>query len=548
MADAMNTTGMSTATALGLSTVGQPTYPIKPSAPAPAPQAVAPAAAPVAPAAAPVAPAPTQKLPGAPASAKPVSAPPEDPYEKQLNELFKKEQDNLAEVKTNAQQIPLLEQQQKIDEAEIRRKEQAAINEIKDPIYHEQNRIIEEQRNADKPFIPTKESVGEIALMFTLIGMIGSALGSTKSTQSALAAQNAMTGMLQGWQKGMADDYKQQKDIYDENVNYLQRSLALSQKALDNYTQNVIAGKISEAQSQYQIELAAAGNATAAARAKQAGALASGELIKSQQSFAEKMAALQEKKRENLEREADRRMALEDRRQMYLDRKGPTLTEGALEFAATQSLFTGVTPAGLARQGAGAFNAFYNKKFEIATRLGIDSGIAGAMAAGYASNKTALSALTKVETAIDAQERTMLDNIKVAQKAAPGALPSAIPFLNRWYQSGSKALGSEGAPEYAAAIITVADEYAKIISGSTGAAGSTDAARKQAVDIITPYLNSGQIDKVYEVLRQDAENKRRDYRAVRESLLTDIERPSIPGYQGAPGAPGGQTAPTVSNW
>jgi hypothetical protein len=190
--------------------------------------------------------------------------------------------------------------------------------------------------------------------------------------------------------------------------------------------------------------------------------------------------------------------------------------------------------------------AYENYVAQKAKALGIGPKEAAAFQAGLGSNKVALNAITKVSRAVEAQEKTMLDNIKVAEKLAPDAQKSTIPFLNKWAQTGSTALGMKGAPAYAAAIITIADQYAKIISGATGAAGSTDAARKQANDLLSQYLNDGQIGAVYEVLKADSENKRKEYEGVQQDILFDIANPQAPAAP-APAPDTGKPVPTAAD-
>ena len=75
-----------------------------------------------------------------------------------------------------------------------------------------------------KPFIPTKETAGDLGLMFALTNIIGFAIGggAKGSAQAALAAQN---GMLEGHLKGQQDVYKREKEIFEENQKVLGRTI-----------------------------------------------------------------------------------------------------------------------------------------------------------------------------------------------------------------------------------------------------------------------------------------------------------------------------------
>jgi len=73
-------------------------------------------------------------------------------------------------------------------------------------------------------FVPTQENVKDLGLMFTLTNLLGFMIGG-KSKGNAQAAMSAMNGMLEGHQKGLADQYKKEKDIYDENVKALDKTI-----------------------------------------------------------------------------------------------------------------------------------------------------------------------------------------------------------------------------------------------------------------------------------------------------------------------------------
>ena len=75
-----------------------------------------------------------------------------------------------------------------------------------------------------KPFVPTQQTAGDLALMFTMTNILGFLIGggAKGNAQAALSAQN---GMLEGYQKGQMDVYKKQKDIFDENQKALAKTV-----------------------------------------------------------------------------------------------------------------------------------------------------------------------------------------------------------------------------------------------------------------------------------------------------------------------------------
>lgn len=87
------------------------------------------------------------------------------------------------------------------------------------------------QEMMDAKFVPHQDSAQDLMGLFTLMGIVGFAIGGggKEYAQQAMAAQN---GMLEGYQKGRADLYKKEKDKFDENVKLLrEKARTVSEKA-----------------------------------------------------------------------------------------------------------------------------------------------------------------------------------------------------------------------------------------------------------------------------------------------------------------------------
>ena len=66
-------------------------------------------------------------------------------------------------------------------------------------------------------FHPTQENMQSLATLFSLVGMIGVAMGGA-GKMSAMGSLNAMSGMMKGWQQGRADIWKREKEEFDKNM------------------------------------------------------------------------------------------------------------------------------------------------------------------------------------------------------------------------------------------------------------------------------------------------------------------------------------------
>jgi hypothetical protein len=141
------------------------------------------------------------------------------------------------------------------------------------------------------------------------------------------------------------------------------------------------------------------------------------------------------------------------------------------------------------------------------------AGLSGTQAAGNAAKFNATSGayrnLTTQAEKVKSFEDTAIRNADLALSLAPkGAGPLKSPILNQWVQTGRKAvLGDPGVTQFDAALGTFLDEYAKVTSGSMGAAATTDSARKEAYDRLSKFANQGQLSAGIATMKKDMANR-----------------------------------------
>jgi hypothetical protein len=155
-----------------------------------------------------------------------------------------------------------------------------------------------------------------------------------------------------------------------------------------------------------------------------------------------------------------------------------------------------------------------------------------------------LANITKISDASEAFENTAMANFNTAMKFYDDpekrkSLKQMGPWLNKWVDEGEAMLGDPTIPAYVASILTGANEYAKVMAGSTGSQGSTVDSRKEARDLFSPYLNEGQIKPVVEIARRDMENKKSSYKAEIESIKARIGGDNASGGAEKPKPKGG---------
>jgi hypothetical protein len=82
-----------------------------------------------------------------------------------------------------------------------------------------------EEKLGSMAFIPTKDTATDIASLYSLVNVIGMAMGGG-GKQNAMQAMYAMNGMLEGYQKGKADLYKKEKESFDKNFKSMQTAVS----------------------------------------------------------------------------------------------------------------------------------------------------------------------------------------------------------------------------------------------------------------------------------------------------------------------------------
>jgi len=180
-----------------------------------------------------------------------------------------------------------------------------------------------------------------------------------------------------------------------------------------------------------------------------------------------------------------------------------------IEFLARYVMNTGSMPVGFSRNKE-TLNAVYAKVAE----LGGDPGKVAEAAGTFKANQSSLASATKMRDAALSYEKTALKNLDVATEQLHRAAPTDWgPAINKWIETGQTFVGDTTVPPSVAAVVTVANEYAKVMSGATGAQASTVDARREALQVLNPYFSSGQWDAVAQIVRRDMAN--------REQSLTD---------------------------
>ena len=152
---------------------------------------------------------------------------------------------------------------------------------------------------AEMTFAPTKDNAQDLASLFSLVNVIGMAVGGG-GKQNAQQAMYAMNGMLEGYQKGRADLYRKEKDSFDKNFKSMQEAVKTLEKdyeeAVKMYQYDKEAGEIAR-----KLALARSGSPLFKAMEDRVGMVGTLNAIKELRSSVDKGAILQN----NLQAKAD---------------------------------------------------------------------------------------------------------------------------------------------------------------------------------------------------------------------------------------------------
>jgi hypothetical protein len=151
-------------------------------------------------------------------------------------------------------------------------------------------------------FVPSKENAEEIATFFSLMGIVGMAIGGG-AKDNAYAAMAGMNGMLEGYKKGRADIYKRERDMFDKNFKALQTKVQIARDELADAvmlkTKNFEAGRVAE-----EVAIAKTGSPILEAKLKKQGSL---EALKMLDEVSADLNSLDKRKNDLYKQEEDRK-------------------------------------------------------------------------------------------------------------------------------------------------------------------------------------------------------------------------------------------------
>ena len=167
-----------------------------------------------------------------------------------------------------------------------------------------------------------------------------------------------------------------------------------------------------------------------------------------------------------------------------------------------------------------------NKASELAKADGNTSEAESLQRFSIHANQIALNQLTKQEQLVVAYEKTADKQLNLLVELGRKVPKTDWPIVNSALMKGEKNIaGSPAANNFLSSAIATQGEFAKILSGSTSAAGATDASRREAAEMISPYLSEEGLESLVPNLKREMEFRKQGYVEQKAELLKASVQP-----------------------
>lgn len=180
--------------------------------------------------------------------------------------------------------------------------------------------------------------------------------------------------------------------------------------------------------------------------------------------------------------------------------------------------------------------------------------------ASYKANAGSLNQQIKVFNAIETSGNAAKNSANLALEAARsgGAGPTGIPAFNSWIQAGRKATGDKNVMNLDNHLSTFAEEYAKVMTASTGSAAATDSARSEAHKRLSSANSLDQLEFLIKEMEREMGGRHYAARAQIDGTRKQLggspysepdgvlTKPKLP--PSTQSLPRVKSQPTVSNW
>jgi hypothetical protein len=180
------------------------------------------------------------------------------------------------------------------------------------------------------------------------------------------------------------------------------------------------------------------------------------------------------------------------------------LNDDALHNAAWADILTGDSGIkGYGKEATGQRAQVANIKAQIAKDAGVTP---QELATTKGRNKALQTSLTKLQSQSDMMQKSekgFQNNMDQALALSAKLDRTGSPLINKWLLGGQAALGDPDVAALDAAITTASTDYARIMSGQTGAGGTPISTAEEAKKLLRKELSDKSLNAVADVLHVD---------------------------------------------
>lgn len=207
----------------------------------------------------------------------------------------------------------------------------------------------------------------------------------------------------------------------------------------------------------------------------------------------------------------------------------------ALEMAASRYLQDGTLPPNMGRGTQGTANtvAILSRAADLAKAKGMDG---EATRINQVANKSLQSAMTGLERQranVMSYEKTALAGADIAIEMSNKVDRTGVPLVNKWINAGRVAVaGDPDVSRLNNAVETLTNEYAKVMSGSSGGQATTVSMQEHARKMLSGAMTKEQFNGVIDLMKREMTQTRE--KAFDSQINEMKDRMKVPSATSAP--------------
>lgn len=179
---------------------------------------------------------------------------------------------------------------------------------------------------------------------------------------------------------------------------------------------------------------------------------------------------------------------------------------------------TGQVPQGLARSPMMA-SQFWQHEADYQAATGNTAATVLAQKASAKADAVALDQTQKQYAAVSTYVNTFDKNVEQTRKYGNDINFNDVTALNKALSLWDKKVSDPAYAKYNVFFNSVAAEFAKIQSGSLGNAPVTDAAKKEAHEVMDQSIGNGGLNALLDAMRQESQNRLEALESTRQTLI-----------------------------